>query len=250
MTAIGSNAVLAVFVLFCRIGACLMLMPGISGPRIPVKVRLFLAFAITLALAPLLSGEIGTELSNAAPFALMRTIVSETLIGGLIGFLGRIFFGALETLANAIAMAIGLSSPLAPLSGDEQTPAVASLISLGATMAFFLTDLHLEVLRGLVASYAAWPVAGLFNARFGLVQVADCLARAFSLALRISSPFIVYALIVNLAIGLAAKFTPQIPIYFITVPAVAAGGLLLLYFTCRPLLEMFTAGFATWLASG
>jgi flagellar biosynthetic protein FliR len=246
----GANAVLSVFVLFCRIGACLMLMPGISGPRIPVKVRLFLAFSITLGLAPFLSGEIKPELSDAPPFVLMQTIVSESLIGALIGFLGRIFFGALETLANAIAMAIGLSSPLAPLSGDEQTPAVASLISLGATVAFFLTDLQFEVLRGLVASYAAWPVSGLFNAQFGLIQVADCLARAFNLALRISSPFILYALIVNFAIGLAAKFTPQIPIFFITVPAVAAGGLFLLYFTCRHLLELFIAGFATWLASG
>ncbi len=73
MTAFGSNAVLSVFVLFCRIGACLMLMPGISGPRIPVKVRLFLAFAVTLGLAPLLSSEIGPELSDAPPFALMKT---------------------------------------------------------------------------------------------------------------------------------------------------------------------------------
>lgn len=250
MTAIGSNAVLSVFVLFCRIGACLMLMPGLSGPRIPAKVRLFLAFAITLSLAPLLAGEIAPKLSDAPPFALLRTIVSESLIGALIGFLGRIFFGALETLANAIALAIGLSSPLAPLSGDEQTPAVASMISLGATMAFFLTDLHVEVLRGLVASYAAWPVSGVFDAQFGLIQVAECLARAFGLALRVASPFIVYALIVNFALGLAAKFAPQIPVYFITVPAVAAGGLFLLYLTCRRLLELFTAGFASWLASG
>ena len=77
--------------LFCRIGACLMLMPGFSRPRIPVKVRLFVAFAITLGLAPLLSGEIGPELAEAPPFALMRTLVSETLIGGLIGFLGAYF---------------------------------------------------------------------------------------------------------------------------------------------------------------
>ena len=112
---------------------------------------MFLAFAISLGLAPLLSGEIGAGVRPTSRRSrLTRIVVSETLIGGLIGFLGRIFFGALETLANAIAMAIGLSSPLAPPTGDEQSPAVASLISLGATMAFFLTDLHIEVLRGLV----------------------------------------------------------------------------------------------------
>ena len=33
------------FLAFCRIGGCLMLMPGFSNPRIPVQVRLFMAFA-------------------------------------------------------------------------------------------------------------------------------------------------------------------------------------------------------------
>ncbi len=100
MNSIGSNAVLSVFIMFCRIGACLMLTPGISGPRIPVKVRLFLAFAITLGLTPLLSDEIGSKLSNAPPAVLVQVISSETLIGALIGFLGRIFFSALETLGR------------------------------------------------------------------------------------------------------------------------------------------------------
>jgi len=49
MTAIGSDAVLAAFVLFCRIGGCLMLMPGFSNQRVPRNVRLFIAFSVTLA---------------------------------------------------------------------------------------------------------------------------------------------------------------------------------------------------------
>ncbi|WP_244406187.1 flagellar biosynthetic protein FliR [Methylocella silvestris] len=239
------------FVLFCRIGACLMIMPGISSARIPVRVRLFVGFAITLGLTPILSDEVGPKISAESPFILVQTILSESLIGGLIGFLGRIFFGALDALANAIAMAIGLSSPLAPPTDDnEPAPAIVSLISLGALVLFFLTNLHWEVLRGLLASYSVWPVSGLFEARLGLVEIGNSLARSFALALRVSSPFIVYALIVNLAIGIASRFAPQIPIYFITVPAVAAGGLFLLYITCRSLLELFVAGFSLWLASG
>ncbi len=251
MITIGSNSVLNVFILFCRIGACLMLMPGMSGPHVPVKVRLFLGFAITLGLAPLLWSEIEPQVAGATPIALLQTIIGEGLIGLLIGFLGRVFFAALETLSNAIAMAIGLSSPLTPPPDEnEPLPSVVSLISLGATVLFFITDLHWEVLRGLVASYAAWPVSGFFNVQFGLIQVGDCLARSFALALQISSPFIVYSLVVNLAIGLAAKFAPQVPIYFVTVPAVALGGLFLLYMSCRYLLDLFVGGFAKWLGSG
>ncbi|WOJ88662.1 flagellar biosynthesis protein FliR [Methylocapsa polymorpha] len=251
MTAVGTNAVLAAFVMFCRIGACLMLMPGVSSPRIPANVRLFIAFAVTLALTPLFSGVIEKRLIGAAPTALILILFTELVIGALIGFLGRIFFGALETLGSAIATAIGLASPLATsIDEAEPLPAVATLLTLGATMLFFLTDLHWEVLRGLIDSYAAIPVSGEFNAQFALVQVSDCLSKSFFLALRISSPFIVYSLIVNLAVGLAAKLTPQIPIYFITAPGVIAGGLFLLYATCKQFLELFTAGFSAWLSTG
>jgi flagellar biosynthesis protein FliR len=118
------------------------------------------------------------------------------------------------------------------------------------TALIFFTDLHWEVLRGLGASYSALPVSGLFDARFDLVQVSDCLTKSFLVSLRISSPFIVYALIINLAIGIAGKLAPQIPLYFITVPGIIAGGLLLFCAICEPFMQIFIAAFSTWLAEG
>lgn len=228
-----------------------MLMPGLSSARVPMNVRLFLALAVALAITPLLSADIEARLSGLNPLGLTLILLSELLIGALIGFLGRIYFGALETLAGVIAMAIGLSSPIAAVVGDgESDPAVSSLLTLAATALFFVSDLQWEVVRGLVSSYAALPVAGDFMPQFNLIEVSDSLSKSFVLALRISSPFIVYTLIVNLAIGLASKLTPQIPLYFVTVPAVAYGGLWLLYATYKPFLELFLAGFSAWLETG
>ena len=64
MNGIGANAVLTAFILFCRVGGCLMLMPGFSSPRVPMMVRLFLCFAITLALVPFLGGPIEKLVSD------------------------------------------------------------------------------------------------------------------------------------------------------------------------------------------
>ena len=251
MTTLGSDAVLTVFVLFCRIGACLMLMPGFSSQRVPFNVRLFMAFSVTLALTPLLSSEIEKQLSDIAPIAMTRLFVSETLTGGLIGFLARIFFGALETLAGVIALSIGLTSVFAvPLDENDPLPAITTLITLTATLLIFTTNLHLEVLRGLYASYSVFPVSGLFDTQLDLVRVSDCLTKSFLISLRISSPFIVYTFLINFALGLAAKLIPQIPLYFITAPAVIAGGLLLLHTICEPLMEIFNAAFSAWLAEG
>jgi flagellar biosynthetic protein FliR len=132
----------------------------------------------------------------------------------------------------------------------EPLPAITSFIMLAATALVFLTDLHWEVLRGIVASYSALPVSGLFDPRFNLVQVGECLAKSFVVSLRVGSPFIVYCLITNLAIGLASRLVPQIPVYFITVPVVLIGGLVLLYLICSPFLQIFNEAFLLWLTYG
>jgi flagellar biosynthesis protein FliR len=70
------------------------------------------------------------------------------------------------------------------------------------------------------------------------------------LALQISSPFIIYALLINFMIGLANKLTPQVPVYFISVPFVLAGGFFILYLTIGDALRFFMLGFMGWLARG
>ena len=44
---ITPTIVLTAFVVFCRIGGCLLVIPGFSSPRIPVRARLFVAIAVS-----------------------------------------------------------------------------------------------------------------------------------------------------------------------------------------------------------
>lgn len=252
MSGLGPDTVLATFLMFCRIGSCIMLMPGFSSPRVPVQARLFIALGVTLALSPVVSSDVTAALGDGSPIVLGRLLVGETVIGAMIGLLARFFLLGLETLAMAIAMAIGLGNILGgpALEEADSVPPIATMITFTATILIFLTDLHWEVLRGLAASYAALPVAGGLRAPFALAQVGDGLGAAFLLALRISSPFIIFAIVVNLAVGILNKLTPQIPVFFISTPFVIAGGLIILYFTSSQLLQAFIAGFSGWLRSG
>lgn len=251
MTLVPPETILVVFLLFCRIGGCLMLMPGFSSSRVPVQVRLFIAMSVTLALAPLLLPTVNTAVPNFEPPTLMRLIVSETLIGGLIGLIGRLFYMALQFMASAAAQLAGFN-PVggAPIEDTESLPPLATFITLTATVLLFVTDQHWEVLRALLASYTVLPVNEPMAADLGLARLADAFSSTFILALQISSPFIVYALIINLMVGIANKMVPQIPVYFISMPFVLAGGLLLLYFTIGEALRLFIAGFIGWLATG
>ena len=49
-----SELVFSLFLIFCRFGSCLLLMPGFSSSRVPLQVRLFLSLAVSVALSPAL----------------------------------------------------------------------------------------------------------------------------------------------------------------------------------------------------
>jgi flagellar biosynthetic protein FliR len=248
---ISANMVLITFLTFCRIAGCLMLMPGFSSPRVPVHVRLFLAIAVTLALAPLLVPTLSSVLADLPPPMVAQLLISETLIGSVLGLMGRLFFFALQFMGVATASFLGFSGMAdPPVEEAEPAPAVATLVTLTATVLLFVSGLHLEILRALVASYSVLRVTDLFDARFALTKITDTASDSFFLVAQLASPFLVYSIIVNFLFGIANKLAPQIPVYFISFPFVLAGGLLLLYFTFSECLRLFMAGFQTFLANG
>ncbi|MCP3472667.1 flagellar biosynthesis protein FliR [Bradyrhizobium sp. CCGUVB1N3] len=244
-----ADSVLATFIVFCRIGACLMLVPGFSSVNIPVQIRLFVAIVTTFALAPILVATLKPLLADAQPLTLASLIGSELFTGSIIGIAGRVFFLALQTMATAMAGAIGLSNiPGTPVGDTDPAPALVPLIMAAVTTLFFMTDQHWQVLRGLMNSYEVWHPGDRLGGDVALSQLVNRLSEAFVLTLRITSPFIVYSVIVNLAVGLVNKLTPSIPVYFISVPFVLLGGLLLLYLTSDELLTQFMIGVTSFLA--
>ena len=248
---LAPKAAIGAFVLFCRIGGCLMLAPGFSNAQIPAQIRLFVALAVTLTLTPLLLQRVPAAALGDDPILTLKVIVVESLVGGMIGLLARLFYFALEALATAAASMLGFANPFGfQIESDETMAPLATLISLAAIALLFAANLHWELLRGLVVSYDVIPVGADFDARLALKQVADALGESFRLALRIASPYVIYALVVNLALALVNRLTPQVQVFFVATPFVVAGGLILLYFTIRPAIEAFMGGFGAWLISG
>ena len=247
----ASASVLAAFVVFSRIGACLLLMPGFSSPRIPVQVRLFIAVAVALALTPLQIDAIRPLVADGQPVHLLRVMGSELFVGAAIGLFGRVFFVALEFIGVAVAMSVGLSANLGvPVEADETLPALTTLLTLAATALMFLTDLHLEVFRALEASYGSLPIADGFAPRFALDQLVSKANEAFLLALRIGSPFLIFSLAVNVALGLVGRLVPGIQSFFLSTPFLLIGGLILLSIVIRPMLLIFIDAFGRFLVTG
>lgn len=234
---------LAAFLAFCRVGSCFLIMPGLSSVRVPQQVRLFVALGASLSLA-LSESAVLLPVANGGSVRFILVLVSEVLTGALIGTVARFYLMALQFMGSAIAMSIGYGGMGGPaIEEAEPQAALAAIISFSALLLLFLLDFHHEIIRALLLSYKALPPGVLFDPRSALADLTDTISESFFVCLRLGSPFIAYAILVNFAIGLVNKLTPQIPVYFISQPFVVAGGLVIFYFGVAVFLRLFADGF-------
>jgi flagellar biosynthetic protein FliR len=246
-----SATFIATFVLFCRIGGCVMVAPGFSSERISIRIRLYIALATTFALAPPLLATVERHLAGADTLAVVAVVISEVVVGALLGLLSRLYFLALETLATAMAMTIGISNIFnQSVLDSEPAPSLAVFVVFCAITLVFVTDQHLEIIRGLFLSYETAPLAATPSAEAMVSELTRVLTQSHLLALRISSPFLLFGLLVNLAFGFLNRFTPQVPVYFVSGPFVIVLGLYGLYLAGPDFFTAFSAQFGAWLARG
>lgn len=251
MTAELETGVLGLFLLFCRIGGCVLIAPGFSSPRVPVSVRLFLALAVAAAVSPLMLPSVVEGISSIARDKQIFLIIGEAGYGLLIGLMARCFFLALQFAATGISNFIGLSGiPGIPLEESDTGSPLATLASTAAVTVVFVMGLHVELLRALMESYSALPLGRPLEADVFATNLLRTLGETWLLALRLCAPFLLYGVIVNLALGVANRFAQQISIYHATTGAVMLGGFLLLYLVWSDLALTFADAYRSWLLEG
>lgn len=222
--ALGSFA--TYFVVFCRVGACIMTMPGYSTPHIPIQARLFLALAVSMSITPLVQTIAGRVGDVHAPAVLAVLILAELLAGALMGLLGRIVFSAVQVAGSAMSQLSGFSGlALTDDGSGELSTELGALLSATVLTLLFVLDFHVDVVMALVESYVALPFGILSDPAKALDLLAGAVATAFALAVRIAAPFIVAGVVINFAFGLVNKIAPQVPAIFISAPFVIAAGI-------------------------
>jgi len=238
----ADEAVLALFLILCRIGGCFMVMPGVSSARVPGAVRLFLSLGMSAALAPLLWQHVVPSARAKDPGVILGAIASEIVVGAALGLTGRLLLSSLQFAGTAIATMIGSSGlPSAPIDDSEPASAIVTLISLSAVAVVFLSDAHWLTVRALVGSYDTFAVGIALRDVPALTLAVGALSDGFVMALQIAAPFVAYGVLANLFFGLANKMAPHVPVFFISVPFVLSGGLMLLHLAAGDALRLFTA---------
>jgi len=217
----------SVFLLiFARLGAMIMLIPGFSNSSINVRARLTLALVVTFVFFPILQGNFATLPTQLLP--LIALVLREALIGLAIGASAAFIMATTQIAGTIIATQIGLaySQTFDPSQG-VQGVILGSFMSTVAVVAIFTADLHHLSLGALYYSYELFD-PGVVPTASDMVQlVLRLITEAMVVATQMSAPFLAFGLIFYLGIGVLSRLMPQVQIFFVAMPLNITIGLLL-----------------------
>jgi flagellar biosynthetic protein FliR len=221
-------ALAAAFMLvFARIGAMVMLMPGLGESNIPVRIKLAIALLLTLIILPLHRTAYEVDMGSMA--SLLTMMMREIFIGILLGATARVTLSALQVAGAVIAqqMGLGFVTSVDPTQGQQGVLIGNFLTMLGVTL-LFATDSHHLVIAALNDSYKVFSPGETMGSGDIAALATSAFNAAFRIGLQLSAPFLVFGLVFNIGLGVLARLMPQMQVYFVGVPLSIFAGFLIL----------------------
>ena len=218
-----AQQVFAAGLVFARIGAIIMLIPGIGETFIPPRIRLAFALSVTLMMFPLISGAPALPVDAAG---MTLAVIKELLIGLMIGGILRMFMSSLASAGEIVSIqtTLAFSQTANPMQAQPSTT-IGTFLGLIGIVLIFTTDLHHLFIAAIVKSYDLFPFSrDVPLADAGQLAV-QTVGRSFALGVQLAAPVIVFSLIFNIATGLVGRVMPQFQVFFVATPLIVLLGL-------------------------
>lgn len=234
---------IAVALVFARIGAAMMFMPGFGESFIFVRHRLAASLLFALVITPLVSlGEL-----PRGGVDLVQAMAVEVTLGVWIGLASRVLLTAMQVAGAQIGMVSGLSNAFAPDIGSFQgSTLIATTLLLAAVAVIFAADIHHLIIEAMIESYFVFPPGMLMPG-----DLAEQMARAAQTALytgvSVAAPFFVMGVVLNVGLGLSNRMLPSLPVFFVAAPVLIAAGLFVLVLAVPSAVRTFVTRFIEWL---
>jgi flagellar biosynthetic protein FliR len=212
-----AQQVWATALVFSRIGAMVMLMPGIGEANVPPNIRLSFALILSLCLGPIALPYLPPEPSTVDGTA--GYIIKEVLIGLIIGSLLQIFLTALTTAGEFVSLqtTLAFAQTTNPTQAQPGTTISTFLTLMGITL-IFDTDLHRLFIVAMAHSYTLFPPMRTLPLGDAASLAGQTVSRSFMLGLQLAAPVVVFSLVFNIATGLIGRVMPQFQIFFVATP--------------------------------
>lgn len=215
---------------FARIAAMIMTMPGLGDTPAPTRVRLSFALLMCLVVTPVVAPALPPPPPSLGEMS--GDILREVLIGLGIGAILRGFLAAMAMAGEVISISTTLSfaQTANPTQGQENST-LATFLSLLAVVLLMATNLHHMFIAAMVRSYSLFPYGHPPPVTDFSQLMIRTVGEAFALGAELTAPIMAFSLIFNFTSGLVGRAMPQFQIYFAAAPLQVLLGLSLFALT-------------------
>ena len=203
--------VLSLILTIMRVSIVMFMLPIFSTNNIPISVKAAISVIFTLGVWPHIS--VSGAIMPQHPFEVVLMMLGEVVLGLVLSMAVNFLFMGIQSGGELLGFQMGFTmiNFADPLTGN-QTGATAFFIWMVSALTFLVLDGHLYMIQGFVASFRIVPPGGLVVGDAVLDQVIRLSAEIFVLALKIAAPVMVALFLVEVALGMMARTSPQIHI--------------------------------------
>ncbi|WEF24203.1 flagellar biosynthetic protein FliR [Paracoccus sp. S3-43] len=199
---------------YLRVQALALVLPGIGERVIPIRVRAAAAMAIT----PMLAGLVPPALPPAGTLATLGQVAGETLIGLAAGMGLRLLALSLDIATSAIAATASLSQLVGGQNEAAPHP-IGNMIHLAGLAVLMALGLPILLVQLMADSFAIWPPGGWPDADGLASEAIRLVARSFWIAMLLAAPFTLGGFMFQALSGVINRVMPALPVMFIGSPA-------------------------------
>lgn len=204
----------AMTLVLVRISGLMVFAPVFSSEAIPMRVKAGFVLAVSFLVAPVVA-----EFPRAHVVLGILPVLGELSVGLVFGMMLSLLFAALDFAGQVMGFQFSFSlvSLLDP-NAQTPTPLMGQMFGLLGTLTVLGAGLHRTVLAALLRTFSTVPVGAVtLDPRAGMAVVAMA-SGIFAAALQLSAPVMAATLLAELAVALAGKLSPQLPVMSLTVP--------------------------------
>jgi len=197
-----------------RVSGMVAFAPFFSSNALPVRTKAVFVGAFAFLLAPLVS-----TLPNANVSISFSSLLGEVSVGLVYGLMltllneMMLFAGQILGVQFSFSM-VNLMDP----TSNIQTPLLGDLFQLMGTLVVIGAGLDRILLASMVRSFHAAPLGTYAFAPTTALAIVRAAGGIFLAAVELAAPVLAATMLVEIAVSLMGKLSPQLPVMTLTVP--------------------------------
>ena len=197
-----------------RVNGMVVFAPFFSSPALPVRTKAVFVGAVAYLLAPMVASLPAAHVEIT--FASLLGEIAVGLVYGLVLSLLNemlLFAGQIAGVQFSFSM-VNLLDP----TSNIQTPLMGDLFQLMGILVLIAAGLDRILLASMVRSFHAVPLGGYTLTPVTAHAIVQAAGGIFLAAVELAAPVLAATMLIEVAVALLSKLSPQLPVMSLTVP--------------------------------